>query len=212
MLDALAKVTDVRVVSSPSLVVVDNQPAILQVGDEVPVTTQQATNIGTTDPLNTIVSNVQYKDTGVILKVTPRVNSNGLVTMDVEQEVSNVIGGTDSANLTPSIAQRRIASTISILSGQTVALGGLISERQTREKFRVPILEKVPVLGDMVGSTNKERSRTELIVFIRPEVIRNSQDAATVAEELRAKVKLFAPEPSPRKTRWWETETIKAGK
>lgn len=212
MLDALAKVTDVRVVSSPSLVVVDNQPAVLQVGDEVPVTTQQATNVGTTDPLNTIVSNVQYKDTGVILKVTPRVNSNGLVTMDVEQEVSNVIGGTDSGTLTPSISQRRIASTISVMSGQTVALGGLISERQTREKGRVPLLDKVPLIGDLVGSTNKERARTELIVFIRPEVIRNSQDAATVAEELRAKVKLFAPEPSPRKTRWWEAETVKAGK
>jgi len=209
MLDALAKVTDVRVVSSPSLVVVDNQPAILQVGDEVPVTTQQATNLNTTDP-TTVLSNVQYRDTGVILKVTPRVNSNGLVTMDVEQEVSNVIGGSDSTNLTPSIAQRRIASTISVLSGQTVALGGLISERQTREKNRVPILEKVPLVGDLVGSTNKERARTELIVFIRPQVIRNGQDAATVAEELRAKVKLFAPEPSPRRTSWWDTETVRA--
>ena len=212
VLDALATVTNVKVISSPSLVVVDNQPAILQVGDEVPVTTQQASSINTTDPLNPnvpIVSNIQFRDTGVILKVTPRVNSNGLVTMDVEQEISNVKGSSDSTSLTPTIAQRRIASTVAVLSGQTVVLGGLISESQNREKTRVPILEKIPLIGDLIGSTNKEKTRTELIVFIRPQVMRNSSDAANVAEELRAKLKLFEPDISPRKTRW-DTETSKA--
>jgi general secretion pathway protein D len=212
MLDALAKVTNVKVVSSPSLVVVDNQPAILQVGDEVPISTQEARNLTGTDPLNTVVSNIQFRDTGVILKVTPRVNSNGNVTMDVEQEISNVVGGSEASNsLTPTIAQRRIASTISVLSGQTVVLGGLISENVTREKNRVPVLEKIPVLGDMLGSTNKERRRTELIVFIRPQVLRDSTDASNVAEELRAKLKLFEPDVSPRKRHdAWRTSSPRA--
>ncbi|MBO0765909.1 MAG: type II secretion system secretin GspD [Hyphomicrobiaceae bacterium] len=191
VLDALSEVTELKVVSAPSVVVVDNQPAILKVGDEVPISTQQAQLLETNN--NAIVNSIQFRDTGVILKVIPRVNSSGLVTMDVEQEVSQV--APQSPALTPTISQRQVASTISVYSGQMVVLGGLISEQHNNDKTSVPIVNKVPVLGDLLGSNDHKLLRTELIVFIRPQVIRDSHDARNVAEELRSRLKSFAPSP-----------------
>jgi general secretion pathway protein D len=200
VLDALSDVTEVKVVSSPSVVVVDNQPAILKVGDEVPISTQQAQLLETNN--NAIVNSIQFRDTGVILKVIPRVNSSGLVTMDIEQEISQV--SPDSPALTPTISQRQVASTISVYSGQMVALGGLISEQRNRDKSSVPIVNKIPVLGDLLGSNGHELHRTELIVFIRPQVIRDSHDARHVAEELRSRLKSLAPPAPP--TNGWHTQ------
>jgi general secretion pathway protein D len=193
VLDALADVTEVKVVSSPAVVVVDNQPAILKVGDEVPVTTQQV--VGIQNPDSPLVSSIQFRDTGVILKVIPRVNSTGLVTMDIEQEISQVVSQPGGPTLTPTISQRQVASTISVYSGQMVALGGLISEQRNNDKASVPILNQIPVLGDLIGSTGKAVRRTELIVFIRPQVIRDSRDARHVAEELRSRLKSLSPGP-----------------
>jgi general secretion pathway protein D len=195
VLDALADVTEVKVVSSPSVVVVDNQPALLKVGDEVPVTTQQAAII---ENPNAVISSIQFRDTGVILKVIPRVNSTGLVTMDIEQEISAVVSQAGGPTLTPTISQRQVASTISVYSGQMVVLGGLISEQRDNEKRGVPLLNQLPVVGDLLGSTAKGTKRTELIVFIRPQVIRDSRDARDVAEELRSRLKSMAPSPAPR--------------
>ena len=210
VLDALAQVTNVKVVSSPSVVVVDNQPATLRVGDEVPVSTQQAQIISNSN--TPILNSIQFRATGVILKVTPRVNSSGLVTMDVEQEISQVApnaDGTTTTSLTPTISQRRISSTVAVYSGQTVVLGGLISEQDNRDKKSVPLLNSVPVLGDLIGRTQFTNKRTELIVFIKPQVIRNSSDASEVSEELRSKLKSMAFEPVPQDPhrRGWATQT-----
>jgi general secretion pathway protein D len=195
VVDALADVTEVKIVSSPSVVVVDNQPAVLKVGDEVPISTQQATILD--NPAAPIVNSIRFRDTGIILKVVPRVNSSGLVTMDVEQEISAVADQGGGPSLTPTISQRQVASTISVYSGQMVVLGGLISEQRHNDKAGVPFLNKLPVLGDVLGSTSKGVKRTELIVFIRPQVIRDSRDAQDVAEELRSRLKSMAPEPPP---------------
>jgi general secretion pathway protein D len=195
VLDALSDVTDVKVVSSPSVVVVDNQPAVLKVGDEVPVTTQQSQS--TDNPNAPVVNSIKFRDTGVILKVTPRVNSNGLVTMDVEQEISAVVNQGDAISLTPTISQRRIASTVSVYSNQMVVLGGLISEQTNKDRQGVPILNKIPLLGDAFGSTKLSTKRTELIVFIRPQVIRDAKDAGEVAEELRSRLKSMAFPQAP---------------
>src|SRR5262249_50086040 len=165
---------------------------LLKVGDEVPISTQQATVLE--NPTAPIVSSIQFRSTGVILKVIPRVNSNGLVTMDIEQEIS-AVASQGAQTLTPTISQRRIASTISVYSGQMVALGGLISEQRNLNKTGLPFLTGVPVLGDLVGNTQKGINRTELIVFIRPQVIRNSRDARAVAEELRSRVEALRPPP-----------------
>lgn len=188
ILDALHTVTDVKVLSNPSLVVVDNQPATLQVGDEVPVSTGSATVLSSS---NTVVNTIEYKNTGIILHVVPRVNVNGQVRLDIEQEISNVTP-TDSSStttLTPTVSQRKVKSTVAVASGQTVLLAGLISERSNGVRQGVPVLDQIPGVGDAFAHTNNTVKRTELIIFIRPQIIRDSVDAHTVAEELRAKLK-----------------------
>ncbi len=195
VLDALASVTSVRVVSSPSVVVVHNQPATLVVGDEIPYTSRSA--VGVVDPDAPVVNEIEYKNTGVILKVTPKINSNGLVTMTIDQEVSTVADNGSADTLTPTISQRSITSTIAVQSGQMVVLGGLISENTTRKKKNIPVLNKIPYLGDVLGASNDtQKARTELVVFLQPRVIRNPQDAAEVAEEMRARMQSLAPRPA----------------
>ena len=212
VLDALANETSVRVVSSPSVVVLDNQSATLQVGDEVPVATRSAQSV--TDPEAPIVNNIEFRDTGVILKVTPRVSSDGLVTMEIEQEISNVTSTTAvgaAGGLTPTISQRRIASTISVQSGQMVVLGGLINERKDSFKNRVPIWEKVPIIGQFPGKTDNALVRTELVVFLRPQIVHNAAEASRIAEEFRARLRSLVPkrkrkyERWPRKKKGWQT-------
>jgi general secretion pathway protein D len=127
ILSALSTITDVKVLSSPSLVVVDNQPALLEVGNQIPVTTSTATLL--TNPTTPVVNTIDMRSTGVILKILPRIHANGVVLLEIEQEISNVVNP-DQQTLTPTIAQRRIHSTVSVTSGQTVLLGGLISEQQ----------------------------------------------------------------------------------
>lgn len=200
ILDALSKETTVRVVSSPSVVVVHNQPATLEVGDEVPIITREAQSV--INPDSPTVNEIEFKNTGVILNVTPRINSNGLVTMEIQQEVSAVQdptggGSTGTQTLTPTISQRRVTSTIAVQSGQMVVLGGLIREQVNHEKQRIPVLEKIPYLGDVLGGdTTSAKTRTELIVFIRPTVIRDPEDAANAAEALRGGMESLAPRPA----------------
>jgi general secretion pathway protein D len=120
------------------------------------------------------------------LKVKPRVSANGTVTMLVSQELSSVTGGTAD---NPTFSQRTVSSTVSVPSSQTVALGGLISGQETRGKKSVPLLNKVPVIGDLVGKTENIARRTELIVFITPQVIQDGEDASRVSEELRERMR-----------------------
>ena len=189
VINALRKVTDVKVLSSPSLVVLDNQQALLQVGDQVPIITRQASAPTTTD--FTTINSVEMRDTGVILRVTPRVNANGAVTLDIIQEISNVVPQPEPT-LTPTISQRRIQSSIAVTSGQTVLLGGLISTRTTRGKSGLPILSELKGIGDLFAQNTKTTDRTELVLFIRPQIIRNGIDAQLVAEELRSKLNLIS--------------------
>lgn len=197
VLDALSNVTEVQVVSSPSVVVLDNQTAKLKVGSEVPVITQQSTSLDAAD--TRVVNAVQFRDTGVILKVVPRVSTSGLVTMEVQQEISAVAPSSTPGTLTPTINQRKINSTIAVYSGQTVLLGGLISEEDSREKDRVPLVKQIPILGELIGKTDNGRSRTELIVFIRPQVIRDGHDASLAAQELANRLRVVQP---PSRSRW----------
>jgi general secretion pathway protein D len=186
VLDALHDVTTVKVLSNPSVVVLDNEPAVLQVGDEVPVSTGSATVLTGN---NTVVNTIDYRNTGVILQVVPRININGNVVLDVQQEISNVSDTSTAGTLTPTVSQRKIKSAIAVASGQTVLLAGLISEREDKSHPTIPGVERVPLLGDALGHTGTTTARTELIIFIRPQIIRNSVDAHFVAEELRAKLR-----------------------
>ena len=205
VINALRNITDVKVLSSPSVVVLDNQVATLLVGDQVPVETASANVLAaTTSTSSTVVNSINYINTGVILRVLPRVNVNGNVILNVEQEVSNVAGGSSSTaqSLTPTVSQRQVKSAISVASGQTVLLGGLITETQARARSGIPILEELPGgIGNLFSTNDRSTQRTEIIIFIEPQIIRNSVDAAKVAEELRAKLRgaadaAFQPGPS----------------
>jgi len=191
ILTALDEVTDVRVVSSPQVVVLDRQEAVLQVGDRVPVLTRTAQSV--TDPDAPLVSSVEYVDTGVILKVLPRINQAGGVAMEVYQEISNVSGSRNSGNLTPTISQRQIRSNVAVRSGQTVVLGGLISDEQQSGRSGVPILSSIPAVGALFSQRTNSAARTELIVFITPRIIRSSEEAQKVTEELMARLRGLAP-------------------
>ncbi|MFC7739134.1 type II secretion system secretin GspD [Roseomonas sp. GCM10028921] len=183
-ISALQAVTDVRVLSSPQLVVLDNEPARLQVGQLVPFLTQSAQSTLTTGA--PVVSSVDYRETGVIMEVTPRVNSGGLVTLDISQEVSDVVAGTTTTGLnSPTFSQRVVRTRVAVQDGQTVGLAGLIRDNASRGNQGIPWLSNIPVLGSLVSSQDNQRQRTELLVLITPRVINDQRDARALTEDLR---------------------------
>lgn len=196
VIDALSSRTHVKVLSTPSVVVLDNQVASIQVGDQVPIATSQATLVGATStgPLTTsafpVANNIDYRNTGVILRVLPRISAQGNVTLEIEQEISNVTNNGSQNSLTPTVSQRQIHSSISVSNGQTVVLAGLISNQETGDREGIPFLSSIELLGDLFAHNQTARNRTELVVFIRPQIISNSLDAQAVAEEMRNKMLL----------------------
>ena len=190
MLNLLAKNSQLNVISSPSILVLDNQEAEIRVGDQQPIFAGSTTTSG---GLRT--DSIQYKDTGVSLKVTPRVNSSGMITMSLVQEVTDV-GEVDQATGQRSFLQRNIKSKVAVKTGETIVLGGLIRDNSTAGKQGVPKLHKVPIIGNLFGATNKQSTRTELLVLITPTAIRNQKDLYKTGEELRSKMKkLLASQP-----------------
>lgn len=191
-LNALESRTKINVISAPKLLVLNNQTAALQVGNQVPITTQSA--VGVVNPDSPIVNSVEYRDTGVILKVTPRVNASGLVLLDVAQEVSDVVENTVSGIDSPSISTRRISTSIAVQDGQVIALGGLITDTKSRGKDGLPLLSRIPLIGGLLfGRVNDTGRRTELLVLLRPRVLRSIEDGRAVTDELRAKIKTLEP-------------------
>jgi general secretion pathway protein D len=178
------------VLSSPSLVVHENETAKFQVGDQVPIVTRTVSDpvSGGDNGIDFATSNeVEYRDTGIILSVKPRIAENGVVSMTIEQEISSVAPGSDES-LTPTISNRRVASSISVVDGQTVLLGGLISEGSSHGKSGIPGLHRMRGIGALFGRRGEDSNRTELIILIRPTVIRDSRDAQRVAEDLRSRL------------------------
>lgn len=184
VLNAMETKTKVHVLSAPKLVVLNNHEAALQVGDQVPVVTQSSVStVGQNSP---IVNSVDLKDTGVILRVTPRANVSGRVLLEVTQEVSDVVPTTTSSINSPTIEQRKFSSVVAVRDGQTIALGGLITDSKTRTSTGIPLLRDIPVLGNLFGSDDHNTTRTELIVLITPHVIRSSDESEDAMEDLRS--------------------------
>lgn len=188
VLDALDAITDVQVVSSPQVAVLNNESAVLQVGDQVPITTQAAVSV--IDNNAPVVNNVEYRDTGVILVVTPEVKAEHVV-LHVEQEVSSVVETTTSGIDSPTIQQRRIESRVAARDGQTVALGGLIRRAFSDSRTGLPILSRLPVLGPLFGATSRRAERTELLVMIRATIIRNDADYQAATDDLRSQLTIM---------------------
>jgi general secretion pathway protein D len=192
MLDSESRIS---IVSSPSLLVLNNQEARIQVGDEISIKTaeQSTVTVGDTTALN---STFERRETGVLLAVKPRVNPGGLVIMEVEQEVSNVPQadvGTDN----PRIQQRKIKSSVAVQSGDSVVLGGLIRDNRDASEAGVPGLHQVPLLGALFGTKADNSDRTELLVLITPRTISDRHSALQVTEEFRRKLNQLLPRPEP---------------
>ncbi len=187
VIDALDDVTEVNVVSSPNLMILNNESARLVVGDQVPITTRQATDATNTDTV--FVNNVEFRDTGVIFEVTPRINSSGSVVLDINQEVSTVAeSASDAETLTPTISQRTISSSVAVDSGETIALGGLFETSRSRGNSGVPVLKDIPGVGKLFGRTSKSAGQTELLVMITPRIVNGTMDARRVTRQLRNRV------------------------
>ncbi|MCC7049386.1 MAG: type II secretion system secretin GspD [Alphaproteobacteria bacterium] len=187
VLDALASITTLNVLSSPQMMVLNNQTATLQVGDQVPIATQQATSV--LAPGAPVVNTIQFRDTGVILKVTPRVNDSGQAQMEFSQEVSDVARTTTSGIDSPTIQQRKFNSTISVRSGETIALGGLIRDRRTFGNSGMPVLKEIPIVGNFFKTTTDTDARTELVVLITPRVVRSDTDIRRITDEFRERLR-----------------------
>ncbi len=178
-----------KILSAPSLVVLNNQKAHIEVGDQIPIT---QTFVNTNANTDNTIGQVEYKDTGVILDVRPRVNPGGLVYLNVSQVVS-APGMKDATTGNFPIQQREVATQVAVQSGQTVLLGGLIKQDESTTDTGIPGLNHLPVVGRLFGSTDRTRNRTELIVLITPRVISSGEEAKQVTDEYQKKFESLRP-------------------
>lgn len=186
-INALARESKVRVLSSPSILVLDNQTASIKVGDQQPVFTGSLSTPNGNGTSLTTATTVQYKDTGVSLQVTPSVNASGLVKMEIQQDITDV-GEVDSATGNRSFLQRNIKSSVAVKSGETIVLGGLIRDNSTEGRNGVPGLSKLPVIGGAFSGNSSTGKRTELLVLITPTAIKSQHDLVKTGQEMRERM------------------------
>jgi general secretion pathway protein D len=188
-LDLLATYSKLRVISSPKILVLNNRMASIQVGDQVPIATSSA--VSTITPNAPTVNTIQLYDTGIILRVTPRVNRSGVVLMDVSQEVSASVPTSSSSINSPTIQQRRVSTSVAVADGQTIAIGGLMRDNRSNGVTGIPGLKDIPGVGALFGKSSDQVDRTELMVLIAPHVIRSLAEADAATDELSAKLPLL---------------------
>jgi general secretion pathway protein D len=202
VLNALAQKSTINVIASPSLMVLNNQEAFMNVGDKVPIATSQSTNNNSVNvtpssgilPSNNsnvsaiVSNNIQMQDTGIILKIKPRVNAGGLVLLKIEQDANQAVATTTSSLNSPTIQQRKINSSIAVKNGETIVLGGLIREDSSDGLTGMPILSDIPVIGSLFGTTSKNKDKTELVILITPRVVENENHAKAVTDEFKRKL------------------------
>ncbi|HFF6190669.1 type II secretion system secretin GspD [Stenotrophomonas maltophilia] len=199
VVSALDKVTDVRLLQTPSVFVRNNAEATLNVGDKVPInTTTVNTGIGTGT-----YSSVQYIDTGVILKVRPRVTRDGTVFLDIVQEVSSASNVPDNCNPTerncnPRISTKKLSTEAAVQSGDTIMLAGLITDSATDGSSGIPGLSRIPVVGALFGQKSRTSRRSEVIVLLTPSIVRNSQEARNLTDEYSQRFRAMEPLNQPR--------------
>ena len=203
-ISALATDNRAKILSSPSVLATDNRPARIQVGREIPVLSSQSQSVVGDSP---IVNSVQYRNTGVILTIIPQVNSQGLVHLQVKQEVSDVGAPSFGNTNSPSFTTRDAETTAVVQDGDTLAIGGIISDTTRRDRSGVPYLMDLPVLGRLFGTTNDTTDRTELVMLITPHVVRNRDEAQQVTEGFKEKIYGVRNE---LERFWMEQERLKA--
>lgn len=197
VLNALSTVTDVQLISTPRILVLSNERAQLQVGDQVPIITQTATGLNND---SRVLNSVQYRDTGVVLSVSPRVSESGRMFIEIQQEVSEVSGTTSSDIDSPTIQQRRLSTRIQVDDGQLVVLGGLLRQTRSLGDTGVPYLSRIPGLGALFRSRDDNQRQTELVMFLRPTVIRTRPDIDGVTNEMLTRLQALGlplEQPAP---------------
>ena len=185
LITALGSESEVNILSAPSILAIDNKEATIKVGEEVPTITGQTTSATTG---TTITNTIQYRSTGIILKVTPHINSSGLVKMEVSQEVSEK-GEFNSALSSYTFLNRKAKTTLVAQDGQTIVIGGLMKTNRSTSKAGIPWLRRIPLLGYLFGGVEKEAKKTELIILITPHVIKDMAEADAITREFSRKVK-----------------------
>ena len=190
LLTAQADKGNVNVISSPSLMVLNNQQAKINVGDQVPLQTGTSSVpiAGGATPTFAQSNTIQYKDTGVTLEVTPRVNANGMVVLELHQIVSAVVPTTTGVTTTATINKQEIESSVAVLDGETITLGGLITDNDSVNKSGIPWLYDLPLIGPLFGNTTYTKTKNELVVLITPRVVKSKQDSSLVTNEFKRKL------------------------
>ena len=181
-----------KVLAAPHILVLDNREARIQVGSQVPLATSSTTYVSGTTADNTIptTSTIQYKDIGIILKVKPQINDSGLVSIELTQEVSSVgKPATIAGQAYSSIDKTETITTLIAQDGETIIIGGLIREDATKEKNGIPLLSKIPIIGNLFSYTSTGTDRTELIILLTPHVIRNEKEAGEVTSDYMNRIK-----------------------
>ncbi len=201
-IDTLQSVSDVQFLGAPSLVVLNNKEASINVGTQIPVvstffnpatTTTTPSDPGQGSTVGVNQSFVQFRDTGIILTVTPRVNPGGLVFMEISQEQSTPGAASTAVAGNVPVDRRTIQTEVAVQSGETVLLGGLIRETRNTGQDGVPGLMKIPIIGRLFSASNKSLERAELLVMITPTVIEHAQTARELTAEYRERFRKLAP-------------------
>jgi general secretion pathway protein D len=187
-LQALASKTKLNVLSSPSLMVLDNHAAVIKRVQQIPVIGETLASTAADPNVPSVRTSSEYKDAGVILEVTPRINVGGRITLELVQEVSEP-GPPEPPTGNPSFQQRQIQSTVTVQSGETLVLGGLIQDNRTTGKGGIPLLSDIPLLGPLFSTTDNLAIRTELIVLLTPKAVRSQEESRAVTEEFRQRLK-----------------------
>ena len=183
VLNALAEKSLLNVISTPSVLVLDNHTADISVGIQQPIQSRQSVTDGGVSQ-----TSIEYKETGVKLKVTPSVNDGGLVTLEVTQSVTDV-GNIDAATRQRSFNDRSVSSKVAVRDGDSVVLGGLIRDNTSTGKSGIPLLMDIPVLGSLFSTTVDKSDRTELLIFITPRVLESDQDLRGITSEMRSRMR-----------------------
>jgi general secretion pathway protein D len=187
LVTAMANSNRANILSTPRLMVLDNKEATIQVGSDVPTVTGEVTAADltktTTSTSTSILRNITYRSTGVLLKVKPTINTEGLLTLEISQEVS--LPGADGAGGSPIFLTRKITTSVVVAHGHTLALGGLMSTNDSTAETKVPILGDIPLIGNLFKYTAKSKQKTELLILVTPTILISTDDAAKVTDELK---------------------------
>jgi general secretion pathway protein D len=188
---AQADENKLNILSSPNIMAADNKEARIEVGEEVPIVTSEYVPLDTgggTRGSDTTSRSIEYRNTGVILTVTPRINDNGLVAMEISQEVSKAEEVSDEGIQSPVISNRKVETNLVVQDGQTVVIGGLIDTTESSLRSGIPYLSKIPWIGFLFGTSSTNAVKKELILLITPHVIENMDEADFVTQEIRGKM------------------------